>query len=65
MTDSIYAFVMSRLEADSASWQTVAQGAEVPYSTVYKIGKRIVKNPGVSHVEKLAKYFRQKKARAN
>jgi hypothetical protein len=58
MTDSIYDFVIGRLEAEQASWKVVAAGAGVPYSTVYKIGKRIVKDPGVSHIEKLAKFFR-------
>lgn len=59
MTDSIYDFVMGRLEADTSNWKRVAEAAGVPYSTVYKIGKKIVKDPGVSHVEKLAKFYRE------
>ena len=62
MSDSIYDFVMGRLEADKAGWKAAASGAGVPYSTVYKIGQRIVKDPGVSHIEKLAKYFRENPA---
>jgi predicted transcriptional regulator len=46
------------LEADTSNWKQVAAGSGVPYSTIYKIGKRIVKDPGVSHIEKLARYFR-------
>jgi hypothetical protein len=59
MTDSIYDYVIGRLEAQQSNWKLVAAGSGVPYSTVYKIGKRIVKDPGVSHIEKLAKYFRE------
>jgi hypothetical protein len=58
MTDSIYELVLGRLEADTSNWKQVAAGSGVPYSTIYKIGKRIVKDPGVSHIEKLARYFR-------
>jgi hypothetical protein len=58
MSDSIYEFVMASLAA-SNDWKAVAAGADVPYSTVYKIGKKIVADPGVSLVEKLATYFRK------
>lgn len=59
MTDSIYDFVMANLDACRSNWQAVADGSGVPKSTIVKIGCRIVKDPGVSRVEKLAKYFRK------
>lgn len=58
MTQPIYEFVMENLEATKPTWKAVASGSGVPYSTLYKIGARIVKDPGVSHIEKLATYFR-------
>jgi hypothetical protein len=64
MTDSIYEQVLGRLEADQSSWKQVAAGSGVPYSTIYKIGKRIVKDPGVSHIEKLARYFEAHRTQA-
>jgi predicted transcriptional regulator len=60
MNHSIYDYVMRRLEADKSNWKAVAAGSGVPYSTLYKIGERIVKDPGVSHIEKLAKWYREK-----
>ncbi len=57
--DSIYDFVMAGLEATRGEWRTVAEGSGIPLQTINKIGYRIVKDPGVSRVEKLAKYFRE------
>ncbi len=59
MTDSIYEFVMANLDATRGNWQAVADGSGLPKSTIVKIGCRIVKDPGVSRVEKLARYFRK------
>jgi hypothetical protein len=58
METSIYNFVMTRLDATRDDWKAVAEGSGVPYSTVYKIGTSIVKDPGVSLIERLANYFR-------
>lgn len=59
MTDSIYEFVMANLDATRGNWQAVADGCGLSKSTIVKIGCRIVKDPGVSRVEILAKYFRE------
>jgi len=58
MEDSLYDLVMRELEAARGSWPTVAQGSGVPFSTVVKIARREIKDPGISHIEKLARYFR-------
>lgn len=64
MSDSIYDFVMANLDATRGDWKAVAEGAGLSKSTVVKIGCRIVKDPGVSRVEKLAKYFREHPVKA-
>ena len=55
---SLYLFVMSRLEATELTYREIARGSGVPARTVEKIARREIKDPGVSHVEKLAHYFR-------
>jgi len=57
--DSIYQFVMAGLDATRGHWRQVADDTGIPLQTINKIGYRIVKDPGVSRVETLAKYFRK------
>jgi len=59
MTDSLYEFVMRELEASKGTWPEVAEGSGVSHRTVEKIARREIADPGVSHVEKLAAYFRR------
>lgn len=56
--ESIYQYVMKELEAAKGSWPAVAEGADMSLSTIKKIARREVADPGVSLIEKLAKYFR-------
>lgn len=56
--DSIYAYVMERLQAAKGNWPKVAEESGVPLRTLEKIARREIQDPGVSHVEKLAAYFR-------
>ena len=60
MTESIYAFVLQRLESAKGRWPTVAEESGVALSTIKKIVRQEVKDPGVSLIEKLATYFREK-----
>lgn len=39
-------------------WERVAKETKMSLSTIKKIARKEVKNPGVKHIEKLAKYFR-------
>lgn len=55
---SMYEFVMDRLEETKGHWPTVAEGSGVSVRTVEKIARGEIKDPGVSHIEKLAGYFR-------
>lgn len=58
MTESIYAYVLAKLEASKGNWAAVAEGSGVSRRTLAKIARQEIKDPGVSHIEKLAKYFR-------
>ena len=52
-------FVLSRLQSVKGTWPSVADGSGVPLRTLEKIARREIANPGVLHVERLARYFRQ------
>lgn len=56
--DSIYAYVLERLQAAKGNWPRVADESGVPLRTLEKIARREIQDPGVSHIEKLAGYFR-------
>lgn len=59
MTDSIYAFVLERLESVKGRWPRVAEESGISLRTIEKIARQEVKDPGVSFIERLAKYFRE------
>lgn len=59
--ESIYSFVISQLEASKGRWPVVAKGSGVSIRTLEKIARKEIADPGVSHVEKLAQYFKDKK----
>lgn len=59
MTDSIYQYVLDRLEDSKGRWPAVAQATGMSRRTIEKIARQEVKDPGVSHIEKLAAYFRE------
>jgi hypothetical protein len=61
-SDSLFEYVLGMLEASKGKWSAVAEGSGVSYRTLEKIARREIKNPGISHVEKLAKYFREQAA---
>jgi len=58
MTESIYQFVMDRLQQSKGQWPKVAKASGVPKRTLEKIARREIVDPGVSHIEALADYFR-------
>lgn len=59
MTESIYAFVLERLESVKGRWPRVAEESGISLRTIEKIARQEVKDPGVSFIERLAKYFRE------
>jgi transcriptional regulator with XRE-family HTH domain len=64
MPESLYEFVMAQLQASKGSWPVVAESSGVSVRTISKIARREIEDPGISHVEKLAKYFRENPAQA-
>jgi transcriptional regulator with XRE-family HTH domain len=60
MTESIYAFVLERLESVKGRWPRVAEESGISLRTIEKIARQEVKDPGVSFIERLAKYFRER-----
>lgn len=57
--ESMYEYVLSQLQAHKGKWSEVAEGSGVPKRSIEKIARREWRDPGVSHIEKLASYFRQ------
>ena len=64
MTQTLHEFVLTELEASKGQWSEVAEGADVSKRTLEKIARGEIRDPGVSHIEKLAAYFRSKRNRA-
>lgn len=62
MNDSIFEYVLSKLQSSKGNWAAVADGSGVSYRTLEKIARGETKDPGVINIEKLAKYFREQEA---
>ena len=62
MSDSIYQYVLDELQAHKGQWPAIADESGVALTTLKKIVYKDVENPGVIHIEKLARYFRARAA---
>lgn len=62
MNESIYEYVLRGLQASKGQWSAVAEASGVSKRTIEKIARREIRDPGVSHIEKLARYFRDRQA---
>jgi hypothetical protein len=60
MTDSIYDYVIQALEDSKGEWPEVSEGSGVALTTLKKIARKEVANPGVHYIERLWKYFQLK-----
>lgn len=58
MEQSLYEYVMGRLQATKGTWPAVAKATGMSKRTIEKIANGEIEDPGVSHCEKLANYFR-------
>ena len=58
----MHAFVISRLQAAKGQWRTIAEATGMSKRTIEKIASGEIEDPGVSHIEKLAGYFRSQEA---
>lgn len=64
MKGSLHQFVLDRLEASKGKWPSVAEESGVPLRTLEKIARKEIENPGILHVERLARYFNAEKSPA-
>lgn len=62
MAQSMYEFVMSNLQTAKGTWPAIAEATGVSKRTIEKIASEEIADPGVSHIEKLARYFRDQAA---
>ena len=60
METGLYAYVMGCFETANLTYQEVADGSGISRRTVEKIARKEIKDPGVSHVEALARFFRSR-----
>ncbi len=59
----MHEYVLRELQAAKGSWPEVAERSGVSQRTLEKIARQEIVDPGVSHIEKLASYFRRVKRR--
>jgi hypothetical protein len=64
MTGSIHGYVLAQLQKSKGSWPQVADQSGVALRTLEKIARQEIADPGVSHIEKLASYFRDRRRRS-
>lgn len=64
MDQPIYDYVLERLEVTKGRWAEVAEGSGVSRRTLEKIARREIADPGVSHVQKLHDWFREREKAA-
>lgn len=59
MEVSIYQYVIDQLARSKGTWPEVAEQSGVSRRTIEKIASGEIADPGVSHIEKLARHFRE------
>ena len=58
MEQSLHDYVLRKLADAKGRWADVADGSGVSRRTLEKIARKEIEDPGVSHIQKLADYFR-------
>lgn len=65
---AIYDYVMERLtiaiDTGKYTYEEISEGSGVPKRSLEKIKRKEFKNPGVSHIESLANFFRERESEA-
>ena len=56
-------YVIEQLQASKGSWTRVSEETGMSKRTIEKIARRELKDPGVSFVERLHSYFREREVR--
>ena len=63
MSTGIHDYVVQRLTAERDNLEEVSRATGVAESTLYKIMKRIIPNPGINKIEPVYFYFRKTEGR--
>jgi predicted transcriptional regulator len=63
MEQSLHAFVIAQLHEAKGTWPMIAEATGMSNRTIQKIASGEIADPGVSHIEKLAGYFREQSKR--
>jgi hypothetical protein len=58
MEPSLHDYVVEKLNGAKGRWPLVATQTGVSRRTIEKIASRLIKDPGITNMEKLAQYFR-------
>lgn len=58
----MHEFVVGKLAEAKGTWPSIAEATGVSKRTIQKIASREIEDPGVSHIERLARYFRDQQA---
>lgn len=58
-------YVVRKLQEAKGTWPLVSRETGMSRKTIVKIAMRTVKDPRVSNVERLARYFQQRDALVN
>ena len=56
-TSILLEFVLAEIRKSQLTQRQIAEACCIPYSTLTKIIQRTIEDPGVAHVERLAKFF--------
>lgn len=59
---SLHDYVVERLQAYKYRWPHVARETGVSRRTIEKIARREIADPGITSIEKLARFFRENEA---
>lgn len=59
MDQDLHQYVLSELDAAKGRWPEISAETGVPYQTMTKIAQRRIRNPGISHIQNLADYFKR------
>ncbi len=57
--DNLKQFVLNNLEKSVGELTQISDATSIPYPTLLKIHQRVIKNPGVDHMQTLYNYFKK------
>lgn len=60
MEAPIFEYVLQQLEISKGTWPRIAKETGIPYKTLVKVATGETEDPGVSIVQRLADYFRDR-----